>query len=375
MTASTGPNAGLKYGWPLGDFYKTEMDTNLKRLDRLVMPAVVSDQYTAPPESPNVNGDRYIIAATATGAWAGKEGQIATTVAGVWEYETPLEGWSVRNMATGDWLYYNGSAWTSAPVITNVRGSITVDMANADYTLTDTESQSPVLLVTNPGDGSKTLTIPANSVAPSNFAIYVFGSAPIKVAYSGETHYAGAYPLVVSNVLRLTGVGIYPADSAVTVTSSSGGTTTTVSPDTTANNDQVIEQMIIPADCWENDGVLMLEFSALKSSTSTTETLYVRVGNTGTTSDTNLWTNALMATTNVAMSFDIYIQKIDSTTVRVVSMRNRYGFNGISTANTSYVDVTVADMSSDPVYISVIGQNSTGAESVTSKYFRGVLSR
>ena len=375
MPASTGPSLGIKYGWPLGDFYKTEMDTNLKRLDRLVMPSVINATSTAPPESPNVNGDRYIIAATATGVWAGKENQIATTVSGAWEYETPSAGWSVRNLDTGDWLYFNGSTWVSAPIINNVRGSITVDMANADYTLTDSEAESPVILILNPGNGSKTLTIPAVPNTPAQYAVYVFGAAPVKIAYSGEGYYAAAYPGVVSNVLRLTGIGIYPADNQAVVLSNQGGTTTPVNPDTTANNEHVIEQMIVPADCWENYATLQVNFSALKSSTATTETLQVRVGNQGDLTDVSVWTNTQLATTTVGIAFQINIQKINATTVRVVSVRNGTVSGGTSSSSSSFVNVTVDDMDANPVYISVTGQNSTGAESVTSKYFRGILSR
>ncbi len=55
----------------------------------------VKDQdLTAPPGSPTT-GDRYIVAATATGAWAGKEEQIAEYNGASWDFTVPTEGAAV----------------------------------------------------------------------------------------------------------------------------------------------------------------------------------------------------------------------------------------------------------------------------------------
>jgi hypothetical protein len=47
---------------------------------------------TTPPASP-AEGDRYIVPAGATGAWAGKTSQIAVHIAGTWEFHDPKVGW------------------------------------------------------------------------------------------------------------------------------------------------------------------------------------------------------------------------------------------------------------------------------------------
>ena len=91
--ASTDPNLGLVYGWTLGESgWNTGMDANLKRLGAVVGLSVKDRDLTAPPASP-VDGDRYLIPAAATGAWAGKTNQIAVRVAGSWEYTVPKVGW------------------------------------------------------------------------------------------------------------------------------------------------------------------------------------------------------------------------------------------------------------------------------------------
>ena len=62
-----------------------------------------------PPASP-ADGDRYIVAADPTGAWAGQAGKIAAYQDGAWEFYTPREGW-LAWVADEDLLYvHDGTA-------------------------------------------------------------------------------------------------------------------------------------------------------------------------------------------------------------------------------------------------------------------------
>ncbi|MFN3595462.1 MAG: DUF2793 domain-containing protein [Thiobacillaceae bacterium] len=89
----TDPNLGLAYGWTLGESgWHTDMDANLKRLGAIVGLSVKDRDLTTPPASP-AEGERYIIPASATGAWAGKADQIAVRIDGTWEYHAPQIGW------------------------------------------------------------------------------------------------------------------------------------------------------------------------------------------------------------------------------------------------------------------------------------------
>ncbi len=64
---------------------------------------------SAPPGSP-IEGDRYLIGSSASGAWAGKEDQVATYRTGAWQYQTPLDGFIVSNRAEVNKLYdYRGT--------------------------------------------------------------------------------------------------------------------------------------------------------------------------------------------------------------------------------------------------------------------------
>ncbi len=62
----------------------------IRVLDVLVQLAVTARNLSAPPASP-VQGDRYIVATGASGAWAGKVGQIALYENGAWQFFAPSQ--------------------------------------------------------------------------------------------------------------------------------------------------------------------------------------------------------------------------------------------------------------------------------------------
>lgn len=67
----------------------------LRLLDILVQLTVLDRDLAAPPAVP-AEGDRYIVAANPTGAWAGQDGRIAAFWGGIWLFITPREGWTAR---------------------------------------------------------------------------------------------------------------------------------------------------------------------------------------------------------------------------------------------------------------------------------------
>jgi hypothetical protein len=80
--------------------------------------SVLDKDLTAPPGSPSV-GDRYLIgldptAGTATGAWAGQDGQIAEWNGTSWDFTAPTTGMFISADDESTLLYYyNGTLWTS----------------------------------------------------------------------------------------------------------------------------------------------------------------------------------------------------------------------------------------------------------------------
>lgn len=122
MTAKTDPNLGMKYGWDLGENnWKTGMDANLRKLGAIVQLSVIDRDQTAPPGSP-ADGDRHIPASGASGAWSGKDGQIAVydATATAWMFYTPSTGWQARVQAESITVAYDGTAWMQNGVRTTV---------------------------------------------------------------------------------------------------------------------------------------------------------------------------------------------------------------------------------------------------------------
>lgn len=82
-------------------------------LDALVQLAVLDRDLTTPPASPS-EGDRYIVAGSGVGAWAGKGGQIAAWRDGLWRFYAPSRGWLAYVLDDGALLAWNGTGWAGA---------------------------------------------------------------------------------------------------------------------------------------------------------------------------------------------------------------------------------------------------------------------
>lgn len=82
----------------------------LRRLDTVVQLAVLDAALAAPPGGAAA-GDRYIVGPSPTGAWAGREGEVATFVDGAWVFALPEAGWIAFDVATEAVLVRHADAW------------------------------------------------------------------------------------------------------------------------------------------------------------------------------------------------------------------------------------------------------------------------
>jgi hypothetical protein len=82
-------------------------------LDQLVQAAVLDRDLNTPPSAP-MEGDCYIPAAGATGAWAGKAGSLAYRRDGVWLFATPRVGWMVWVVDEVQPIAFDGTDWQPA---------------------------------------------------------------------------------------------------------------------------------------------------------------------------------------------------------------------------------------------------------------------
>jgi hypothetical protein len=82
----------------------------LQTLDSLVAANVEEPPRVSPPASPAL-GACYIVAAGATGAWSGKQDNLACFTGGGWRFIAPMDGMTAYVRSTSVWAVYRSSAW------------------------------------------------------------------------------------------------------------------------------------------------------------------------------------------------------------------------------------------------------------------------
>jgi len=112
----TTPNLALPYLAAAQAQKHVTVNEALDHLDGIVQLSVISSTLTAPPASPT-EGNRYIVAASATGAWAGWDGSVAHFSGGAWLRLIPLSGWLAWDQAVGGIKTYDASiGWAALSI-------------------------------------------------------------------------------------------------------------------------------------------------------------------------------------------------------------------------------------------------------------------
>lgn len=83
----------------------------LTKLDAVVQLSVISRDMTDPPLIPE-NGDRYIVASDATGAWLGQDRAVASYDAG-WSFIQPAEGWLAWDNDGQELVVFTEGEWAA----------------------------------------------------------------------------------------------------------------------------------------------------------------------------------------------------------------------------------------------------------------------
>lgn len=159
MPAKTEANSGFRYGWDSGESgWGTQRSNDIKALGQASVHLQIKDRdLTAPPGSPS-DGDRYIPAVTATGAWVAHEDEIAVWDGqlGVpaWVFFTPKEGWITWVDDEDTQLRYDGTNWRpvpgSAAAPASSSGTLVLDLLTGNaFDVTLTESIA-TLTIANP---------------------------------------------------------------------------------------------------------------------------------------------------------------------------------------------------------------------------------
>ena len=158
----------------------------LGQIDAQILPAVISMALSAPPGSP-ANGDLYIVGGSASGAWAGKENQLAQYVSAgtFWKFYAAARVYAVLNKDDGGLYSWDfASAWQPAipgsggadPVtsVTSASGVANIDCDLGElFKITLTENITSLTFSNLPGSGNgKTvmLQITQHASAAKTFA-------------------------------------------------------------------------------------------------------------------------------------------------------------------------------------------------------------
>ncbi len=76
-----------------------------------VLHACVPDAPRADPPAAPEEGECWIVAAAATGAWEGQGDSLATWTGGGWRFTMPVPGMAVWDQDAGHWRHWSGAAW------------------------------------------------------------------------------------------------------------------------------------------------------------------------------------------------------------------------------------------------------------------------
>jgi hypothetical protein len=142
----------------------------LRMLDALVQIGVKDRDLATPPPSPG-EGDRYIVAASPTGAWAGKTGQIAAWQDGAWAFYPPRDGWLAWISDEDKLVAFEAGAWVLAGGGASVNPTSLVGVNATADTTNRLSVAAPAALFNHDGAGHQ---LKVNKAAASDTASLLF---------------------------------------------------------------------------------------------------------------------------------------------------------------------------------------------------------
>ena len=155
----------------------------LKILDLIVQMTVASRSVAVPPASP-ADGNSYIVAAGASGAWTGQVGKVANFTGIGWEFHTPRTGWTAWVVDEAAAAVFDGAGWSSAAenpaVFTELGVSMSADGTNR------LAVESPASLFTHDGAGHQLKINKATTADSASVLLQTGGSGRAEVGTTGS---------------------------------------------------------------------------------------------------------------------------------------------------------------------------------------------
>ena len=222
---ATEPNTGLTYQEAGSLQTDVLQNAELNYYGAWLNCAVLTVGDAAPPGSP-ANGDCYIVGASATGAWATHDDELAVYRDG-WQFYAPKEGVAVKDLDSGDDYEFVAAAWTvkagggAVSSVNGATGAVVLDDGDVKSVVTALTSGTTVTVDCSLGRnftltlGHNVGTLTLSNLAGSGFATEI--EIEIKQPSSG-----GPYTFALPAAFKALGgsdTAIASAANAVTVLS------------------------------------------------------------------------------------------------------------------------------------------------------------
>lgn len=175
--SDTTPHLKLPTIWPSQAQKHVTVNEALAHLDALVQLSVLDRDLTGPPSTP-ADGDRYIVAAAATGVWTGKEGNVAAFLDGAWTFFPPERGWTAWIADEATLVYFDGAAWVNFTYVAAATGTLYGINTTADATNRLAVKSDAVLLShddVTPGSGDIRVKLNKDGASDTASLIYQTG--------------------------------------------------------------------------------------------------------------------------------------------------------------------------------------------------------
>jgi hypothetical protein len=185
-------------------------------LDAVVQLAVESRTLATPPASPG-EGQRFIVAGSGAGAWAGQSGRIASFEDGAWRFIVPHDGWQAFVRDEGVVLTFFANTWLPGLARTAHGGALSLHAEEAEVTLAGSSVTTPLIIANR----RICLGVAARTTES------ITGATSYKVGIAGETSKFGD---LLGVALGSTNIGVigpsgFYADTAIVVTANGGAFT------------------------------------------------------------------------------------------------------------------------------------------------------
>lgn len=188
----------------------------LEKLDALTQLAVLDRTRVSPPAAP-LAGDRHIVAAGASGVWAGRDGALALHTGEGWSFLTPRAGWRAYVAAERVTLIHTGTGWSDLMAGTPSGGAVALRATEVEVPLAGASVSTGLVIP------SRTICL----AVASRTVNAVTGASAYSVGIAGETaKFGGSLGAAAgsSNVGVIGPQGFY-ADTPILVSAQGGSFT------------------------------------------------------------------------------------------------------------------------------------------------------